>query len=167
MKPRKLNKYDISGNIVYVYFHNMDDYFICDLDDWGNLKCFNWWGKESKWGTYAVGGINGIKKRFNRVVMNCPEDMQVDHVNGDTLDNRKCNLRIVTNQQNSMNCSKPLNNTSGYKGVYFDKSRKKWVANIKVNRKTIFLGRFDNIEDAYKARLEAEEKYFGEYRRVV
>lgn len=164
---RKLNKYKIMDNNVYVYFNNIQDYFICDLDDFYKIKDFTWWAKYSKWGYYAVATIGDKKVRLHRMIVNCPDGMQVDHINGNTLDNRKCNLRVVTNQQNSINSCKPSNNTSGYKGVYLDKQRRKWVANIKVDYKTIYLGRFDNINDAIKAREEAEIKYFGEYRRVA
>lgn len=164
---KKTNSYKVVDNIVYVKFNNVDEEFICDLEDWEKLKEINWWGKISKWGTYACATINGQKYRFHRLIMNCPDDMQVDHINGNTLDNRKCNLRVVTNRQNSINSAIPKSNKSGYKGIYFDKSRNKWVANIKINYKTIFLGRFENIEDAIKVRQKAEIEYFGEYRRKL
>lgn len=164
---RKLNRYEIDNDIVYVYFNNIQDYFICDLDDFYKIKDFTWWAKYGKWGYYALATIDSKNVRLHRMIMDCPNGMQVDHINGNTLDNRKCNLRIVTNQQNSMNSRKPSTNKSGYKGVYFNKQRRKWVANIKVDYKTIYLGRFNNIDDAIKARKEAEEKYFGEYRRVA
>ena len=88
----------------------------------------------------------------------------VDHINRNPLDNRKSNLRIVNNQQNSMNKGHQKRNTSGHKGVSWDKSRNKWYAYITVNYKLINLGRFNILEDAIKARKKAEIKYFGEYR---
>ena len=99
--------------------------------------------------------------------MDCPNDMQVDHiyqVSRGVCDNRKSNLRIVTSWQNNVNKSTSKRNTSGYVGVNWDKQNNKWFAQIMVNNKTKNLGRFDNIEDAIKARKEAELKYFGEYR---
>jgi hypothetical protein len=98
--------------------------------------------------------------------MNCPNGMVVDHINGNPSDNRKQNLRIVTQHQNAMNARLNINNTSGTTGVSWDKENNKWIAAIGVNNKNIKLGRFINIEDAIKARKEAEDKYFGEYKRA-
>ena len=63
-----------------------------------------------------------------------------------------------------MNSKLYVNNTSGYKGVYWDKKHEKWLAQITYNKKNIHLGCFDDIEKAIKARADAELKYFGEYR---
>lgn len=93
--------------------------------------------------------------------------MVIDHINGDTLDNRRSNLRECTNTENCRNRADNYNNKSGYKGVFWYTHCKtpKWVANITVDRKKIHLGYFENIEDAIEARRKAEEKYFGEYIR--
>ena len=85
----------------------------------------------------------------------------VDHINHNVKDNRKSNLRIVTNNQNQMNAKLRKNNTSSCTGVY--KIKNKWVANIQINKKRIQLGTFTCFEDAVQARKLAEEKYFGEY----
>jgi len=98
---------------------------------------------------------------MHRLVMNCPEDMDVDHIFHNTWDNRKEFLRIVTESQNQMNKTITINNTSGVPGVCMDKN--KWRARIRVNNKEIHLGYFINKEDAIKARKQGEEKYFGEY----
>lgn len=90
----------------------------------------------------------------------------VDHINGNTLDNRKCNLRICSQAENSRNAKIGKNNTSGYKGVYWDKFNNKWVAQIKINYKHKNLGRYLEKEDAYKAYCEAAIKYHGEFARV-
>lgn len=88
-------------------------------------------------------------------------DADLDHENGDTLDNRLENLRDVTNSVNHKNEKKKMskNNTSGFNGVYWDKQTQKWRAMIKVNFRTIQLGRFVNFEDAVSARKEANVKY--------
>ena len=93
----------------------------------------------------------------------CPDDLVPDHINGKRFDNRKCNLRIATRYQNNMNMRLSRNNTSGVKGVNFDKRLQQWRSRIGFNKKTIELGYFDKFEDAVKARKEAEEKYFGEF----
>ena len=95
--------------------------------------------------------------------MDCPKDMVVDHINMNPLDNRKCNLRICTMQQNNFNKKEQTNNTSGRVGVTWDKQTNKWRAQIQVNGKSIKLGRFKNKEDAIKARLQAEMKYYKEF----
>lgn len=97
---------------------------------------------------------------MHRFIMNFPKGKYVDHINHNTLDNRKCNLRICNNGDNLRNGKIRTNNKSGYNGIYFDKNRNKWLAEIKVNYKKIFLGRYVNIEDAIKTRKEAEKKYF-------
>lgn len=103
--------------------------------------------------------------KLHRFIMNPPEDMVVDHINHNPLDNRKCNLRICTSQQNSMNLSKRSDNTSGYTGVWFNSSCNRWIAEICINgkNKTRFC---KTKEEAIKARKELEELYFGEFKRV-
>jgi hypothetical protein len=95
--------------------------------------------------------------------MKTPYGLQTDHINRNKLDNRKCNLRIVNCSQNKMNIKLRSDNSSGVKGVYFDKQRKKWVAEIMLNKKKFHLGRFNNIEEAKLKRKFAEKQYFGEY----
>lgn len=84
---------------------------------------------------------------------------EVDHVNGITTDNRLCNLRKVSHRGNLMNQRISRANTSGCTGVYWDKNRSKWMSQIKINGKSNHLGRFDDINDAIKARKDAEVKY--------
>jgi hypothetical protein len=103
---------------------------------------------------------------LHRFIVSCPVGMQVDHINGDTLDNRRSNLRICTITENNRNCHKYKNNTSGYKGVHWDKEKRKWRAAIKVNKKIISLGRFDDPEKAYEAYVAASKKYHGEFGRT-
>lgn len=94
-----------------------------------------------------------------------PKD-QIDHINGVKTDNRICNLREATNSENGKNLGLSKANTSGFKGVCFDKRTSKWRATIKVNFKAKCLGRFERIEDAVKARKDAEAKYFKEWNRT-
>ena len=84
----------------------------------------------------------------------------IDHINRIKTDNRIVNLREVTHAQNSQNRLKNVNNTSGYSGVCWQKSRNKWHVKIGVQGKRIHVGRFDNLEDAVAARKAAEQKYF-------
>jgi hypothetical protein len=91
---------------------------------------------------------------------------QVDHINGDRTDNRWLNLRLANNQQNRRNSKKHRNNTSGIKGVSWDKNAGKWRAHIRINYKLKALGRFDNIEDARDAYQAAIKAAYGEFARL-
>lgn len=92
------------------------------------------------------------------------KDKVVDHINGNTLDNRRVNLRIVTQQENMFNKKEYKNNTSEVKGVHLNK-KGIWVARIQVEGKRLFLGSSKDKEKAIELRIEAEKKYFGKYDR--
>lgn len=113
---------------------------------------------------YATTWNSGKMTRMHVFLFRRPKGMQVDHINGDKIDNRKCNLRIVTNSQNSQNRGARSDNTSGYKGVR--SQRGKWRAEIKVNYQTINLGCYSTKEQAARAYDEAARKYFGEFARL-
>ena len=83
----------------------------------------------------------------------------IDHINHNPFDNRIENLREATTQENNKNRSKNKNNTSGFNGVYWDKSRNKWVVLININGKSKNLGRFDTVEEAINIRILANEQY--------
>lgn len=110
---------------------------------------------------------NGYIQNFNlgkihRYIMNYSGNNIVDHINNNSLDNRKQNLRIVTSQQNNMNVSSAKNSTSQYIGV----SKNKWartVSRITINRKCLHLGSFNTEEEAARARDEATKELFGEF----
>jgi hypothetical protein len=102
--------------------------------------------------------------RMHRLILgNVDTKLHIDHINGDKLDNRKSNLRVLTCSQNAMNRGPQTNNSSGYKGVVYDRSRNKWKAEIGVNKKRIHLGRFDSAEEAALAYNQASFKYHGEF----
>ena len=83
--------------------------------------------------------------------------MVVDHINGNSLDNRRLNLRIVKQQQNIRNRGGAQSNSkSGIRGVYWHKQRNKWASTIRHNGKNISLGLYDDIEEARKVRLKKE-----------
>jgi hypothetical protein len=91
--------------------------------------------------------------------------MHVDHINGDKLDNRRVNLRVVTPQINQVNRKRlNKNNSTGHRGVTGPRNdlRNPWIAQIMVNRKTVYLGSFSSIDEAVAARRDAELKYYGE-----
>lgn len=89
----------------------------------------------------------------------------IDHINGNPSDNRIANLRLATRAENSRNCKMHKTNTSGVKGVFWNRRLKKWQCSISVNNRTIYIGIFNDINDASAARREAEDRYFGEFAR--
>lgn len=117
---------------------------------------------------YAIHGfrVNGVSRilSMHRYIIG-PENAQgldVDHINGNSLDNRRSNLRVCTRSVNLHNKHNlHALNTSGTTGVYYSKSRKRWIAEIRIDRKRKHLGRHVNKEDAIKARKEADIKYFS------
>jgi len=91
---------------------------------------------------------------------------QVDHRNGDKLDNRRRNLRTATTSQNKANEGLRRNNTSGFKGVYWSAWADKWMAKITANYKDIYLGYFTRKVDAARAYNRAARRYFGKYAQL-
>jgi hypothetical protein len=102
---------------------------------------------------------------LHREVMRAPDGMQVDHINGDGLDNRRCNLRLATAQQNRFN-TRSRGGVSPYKGVWLDHSTGKWRAAIKFDRRRFGLGSFRGEEDAARAYDAAATEMFGEFARL-
>jgi hypothetical protein len=100
--------------------------------------------------------------RIHKIIMWCPDGYFIDHINGNPLDNRRCNLRIVTPQQNCWHKTQNRkDNTSGYKGV--TRHHEKWRAQIYKGGRQIRIGRFTNKIDAAKAYNDKAIDLFGEY----
>ncbi|HUX79102.1 MAG TPA: HNH endonuclease signature motif containing protein [Alphaproteobacteria bacterium] len=132
---------------------------IVDQELFGNLSGFNWyahWNKNTK-SFYArrSSKIAGKSKaiQMHREIMNAPVGVVVDHINGNTLDNRIANLRFVTVRQNNQN--RHNEKSSIYPGVYRHKNHSKWVARISIMGKNIHLGCHKNEIDAFSAYVSA------------
>ena len=107
-----------------------------------------------------------VRRKFihmHREILNVPDGLYVDHINGNTLDNREKNLRLATSAQNAWNRDKYKNNTTGYKGVTYDKERGKFRAQITVHGQPINLGRFDVPCEAALAYDRAVRQFHGSY----
>lgn len=143
---RKLNNYYIVGNVTYVQYNNSYDCFIIDTEDLDKIKNYRIFCTERGYPEICFGG--GKYARLSRFIMNCPNDMVVDHINHKTWDNRKNNLQICTISENSKKKKRCTTNKSGFKGIYFDFNRKKWVSTIYYDKKQESQ-RFSKFIDAY------------------
>jgi len=139
---------------------------LVDDEDYEWLRQFNWYAVNWKDVWHVRGWVNGEKVRIHRFITDCPKGLQVDHANGNPLDNRRVNLRICTGHQNQGNRRISVNNKSGYKGVRWDKAREKWAAVISIDDHPHFLGRYLEIEAAARAYDAAARKTFGEFARL-
>lgn len=142
---------------------------LVDGIDYQWLKNFNWHIGRNNTNHISVRtqkSINGKMKTIlmHRLILKVTDrKIQVDHINHNSLDNRRVNLRLATNSENTRNARIGKHNTSGYKGVYWLKNMNKWRAKIMLNKKSIHLGCFDNLIDGAIAYNNAALKYFGEF----
>jgi hypothetical protein len=140
---------------------------IIDAEDYDWLSYYTWTTAPRSGGrVYAVTtDIAGRRVYLSRFIMRPPPGYVVDHISGDTLDNRRANLRICTQQQNA--CNQRLNgrNKTGYKGVILCPNGR-YKGKIQVNGQGIHLGYFDTAEKAAAAYDAAAREQFGEYARL-
>lgn len=141
-----------------------------DPADYKRLREYEWFSIKGTRNFYAVRRVKGTNgTRFamtymHRELIEFPDGMLIDHVNQNSMDNRRANLRAATRAQNIRNRKKFSNSTgSKYKGIYWDKNRKRWITRIMLEKKKIHLGYFQNEIDAAKAYDRAARKYHGEF----
>ena len=159
-KQKKYNKYDLSNGYGIGYTTKGEEFYF-DLEDYDKIKNFCWRINEDG---YVVSQKNKTSIYMHRLILNIVDaDVFVDHIYHNKNDNRKSQLRICSNTENCRNTTIGKNNKSGVVGVRFNEEKQKWESYIKVNKKTIYLGRFDSINEAIECRLEAQNNYFGEF----
>jgi len=128
------------------------------------------WLSQRKWYLhpkgYAAEMSRGKFSWMHRLINNTPAGIQTDHINGDKLDNRRENLRSCTITENNRNRPTPTKNTSGFKGVSWDKRKKNWKVDIRINNKTKYIGNFASKEDAAKAYDTAAKQYHGDFAKT-
>lgn len=157
---KNIISFDIE-NYDYGIMYINDKKILFDKEDYDSIRTYRWSVNQDR-----VISTGRSRILLSRLIMGPEKGMVVDHINGNTFDNRKQNLRICTISDNNKNHKICSTNKSGTTGVYFDKQNNKWSAQIYINGKVKRLGRFADKEDAINIRKEAEKKYFGEYART-
>lgn len=136
-------------------------------EDYELVNQYKWHANNMGGGIYYAFRRDGkTMLSMHRDLTNAPNGMEVDHINGNGLDNRRENLRICTHAQNRYNNKLRIDSTSGYKGVFWSKDSKKWQAQIQVDRKKIHLGFFSDPIDAARAYDNAAKEHHGEFCRT-
>lgn len=145
--------------------------FNVEIDDSDEEKVSNYkWSVNLDNGNFYAGSrINKKRIRLHRFLLSLENpEIFVDHADGNTLNNKRSNLRVVTKSQNNCNRISMRKSLSKYKGVSFDKSRGKWQSHIKdtATGKHMFIGRFVNEIDAARAYNEKAIVIHGEYAKI-
>jgi hypothetical protein len=167
--PRQIRPIRICGDVAYVTLTQGYESII-DAADVPLVDYYNWFAVQVGGTVYAVrSDYSGTKMRsvyVHRTILGEPECLDVDHKDGDGLNNRRDNLRPATKSQNMRNRRMGCNNTSGFKGVYLHKESGKWVAQIKSGSKPKYLGIFTSPEEAHAAYCTASRELHGEFGRT-
>lgn len=164
-KLRKTNKFilnlqDDYGIYGIGYCTNTESIFYFDMEDYDKIKNYCWTEDKSNENYHTVRAtINGKRVRMHVFL----GYKNYDHIDRNPLNNRKYNFRSATKKENRWNSSMSKRNTSGVIGVYWDKHKKQWFAEMKKDGKNIRFYKGNSKEDAIIARLKAEKEYYGEF----
>lgn len=139
---------------------------IVDDEDYEKLIRYSWFAKKNHKKFYAQ-RRSGMKHfQMHDEIMQPPPGFSVDHINGDSLDNRRYNLRLASQRQQCYNRKKIDNTSSRYKGVCYHIGKKKWQTNIKIYGQVKYLGTFTDEIEAAKAYDAAARELFGDFARL-
>jgi hypothetical protein len=156
------NQFRIEGDITYIITSKGE--FIIDTQDLGiiGIADFSWQIDERGYvimNTYCRHDkdyVHRNKYRVHRVIMGCPDELVIDHIDGNKLNNKRSNLRICTQGENNQNLTKlRTNNSTGYRGVYYNKKLDKYTASVSINKKRVYLGAYETAEEANQKAIEA------------
>jgi hypothetical protein len=141
-----------------IQLSNCDKVTLVDDDDYERYQTY----KGKRWhyanyyaviSFYPYGNGKTEKVLLHRLINNTPADKWTDHINGDTLDNRKCNLRTVSRSLNILNSKKNKKTPSKLRGVYYRKTDGTYHARMTIDKIRYYLGSFKTPDEAYKSRL--------------
>lgn len=160
---KRQNGYDLSGEYGIGYLRRTNDVFYFDKEDFDKVKEHCW---RCDGGGYIKTSTNTNSVHqdisMHRFIMGITDSkIRIDHINGNKKDNRKSNLRIATASQNGINRGKNINNTTGFKGV--SRNGHGYMARIKKDGKTFYLGTFSTPEKANEVRIKSEKEMFREF----
>lgn len=165
----------IKRNTKHNMFVKMDNYYIgydshkntfkFDHDDIKEVSKYNWCCTKNGYVSAILPNSNRKHISLHRLIMHVKDsNIDVDHINHDTTDNRKENLRLVSAEQNACNMKIPVTSTTKVKGVIWNKKKKLWMARAMKNYKSIHLGYYKTFDDAVDARKNWEVENQKEYR---
>ncbi len=156
------NKYEVKTDYVVIYTTKNEEIYI-DKEDLSKVSVNRTWFLHPR--GYACCKIKGTRVFMHHLILGRHEDKVVDHINGNTRDNRKCNLRHCSQQQNSYN--KKTFKNSKTRGVTYQPKNgiNKWVARIQIEGESIYLGAFPTKEEAMRIRRTAEKIYYKGFAR--
>ena len=152
------NKYkNKDGNYIFIISNKE---VIIDKNMYFNMYKYNWYINK-------LGYVKSTDFLLSRFIIECNDKtLIVDHINGNILDNRKCNLLCIKQSQNTINKKSVLDSSSEYIGVHYDQTTKKWISQIKIDDIKKYLGSFDNELDAAIISDVAIKKYYKEYGKL-
>lgn len=168
MASRQIRPIRVEGNIAYVPLTRGYEAVI-DIADVPLVEGFNWSampGRRTMYGYRKVRTPEQKSIRLHCAILGFAWGGEIDHVDGDGLNNRRSNLRPATRSQNQHNAGVRADNASGFKGVWWSEWRKKWRAGIRVNHKAHHLGYYDTAAEAAAAYAAASIRLHGEFGRV-
>jgi hypothetical protein len=163
----KIRPIMIEGNVAYVTL-TLGNRAIIDVDSIHLVDQWNWHDNGKGYATRNVSMPNGKQKKIklHHVILSVEYGFYVDHINGNTFDNRIENLRSCTPSQNMANRRINKNNVCGLKGVHRRADGRVWKSQISVDSRVIYLGSYRTPEEAHAAYAAAAIRYYGEFARI-
>ena len=166
------NLYQLSddGSYYIIYFKDGESFFI-DRDDFSSVSKRSWNHGKRGYPTSTIRSNENGKKTsrsqtLHKYILAPPKGVDVDHISGNKLDNRRVNLRLCTHQQNMFNQKKRNTNSTGFTGVSFLKCAGKYEAYVHCGGVKHHLGLFTSLSDAASVRDKAASRLFGDYARL-
>ena len=174
--PKPIREIRIDGNIAHVPLTQGYEAVI-DADDVPIAGAFNWYAEIDRRSDGSIRSVYAVRKRrdesgnekgerLHRIIAGATPGFEVDHKDGDGLNNRRTNIRVATNAQNQHNQRISTRNTSGAKGVTWHRKLSKWQAQIVINKKRKYLGCFQTESEASAAYHAAAVAAFGEWATI-